>query len=211
MPYSAGTVRDIPVRALRLCGLTWTGHCLWYSDAVRNQIAALDPGSGEVTHRIACPDVCTDLTTIGGNLVQVAGKERALRVIAPESGEIVGELPNPRPGSALGGLEATRDGLWLGYEDLRVIDLRRPGDLELIASFPVRHAVVGVTVSDHYLAYSDRAGTINLVDLVENREVQSIAVNGSPTGIAWDGTWIWYCDYATFQIRAIEVPGIAGI
>jgi hypothetical protein len=211
MPYAAGTIRDIPVRALKLCGLTWNGQYLWYSEAVRNQIVALDPGSGEIAHRIPCPGVRTDLTTLGGNLVQVAGEHRALRVIAPDSGEVVNELPNPRPGNVLCGLEATWNGVWMGYADLRVIDLRSTDDLELITSVPVQHSVAGVTVSDDYLAYSDyRAGTITLVDLAGRREVISISVNGNPTGITWDGSLIWYCDHATFQVRAIEVPGIAG-
>lgn len=210
MPYAAGTVRDIPVRALKLCGLTWNGEYLWYSEAVQNQIAALDPGSGEIAHRIPCPGVRTDLTTLGGNLVQVAGDDRALRVVSPESGEIVCEFANPRPGSVLCGLEATRHGVWLGYEDLKVIDLRDADDLKLITSAHVRYSVAGVTMSDDYLAYSDyRAGTINLVELGSLREVASVSVHGSPTGITWDGRRLWYCDYATLQVRAIEVPGIA--
>ncbi|MEV4005787.1 hypothetical protein [Actinomadura sp. NPDC049753] len=212
MPYAAGSVRDIPVRGgLKLCGLTWTGQYLWYSEAVQNQIAAMDPRTGEVVRRIPCPGVRTDLTTIGGSLVQVVGERRTLRVIDPESGDVVGELPNPRPGRHLCGLEATGQGVWTGYEDLQVVDLRSAEDLRLIASFPVRRPVAGVTVSDDYLAYADYRGcSINLVDLKQGREVASITVNGSPTGIAWDGQLIWYCDHATLQLRAIEVPGITG-
>ncbi|MDL4776683.1 MULTISPECIES: YncE family protein [Thermomonosporaceae] len=211
MPFAAGSVRDIPVRALKLCGLTWTGQCLWFSEAVSNQIMELDPATGEVARRIPCPEVRTDLTTLDGDLVQVAGERRALRVIDTESGGTVEEKPNPRPGNVLCGMEATRHGLWLGYEDLRVIDLRDPDDLRLIGHYPVRHAVAGVTVSDGFVAYSDyKGGTINLIDLERGTEVASISVAGNPTGIAWDGTRIWYCDYTTLQLRAIEIPGIAG-
>lgn len=211
MPYAAGTVRDIPVSALKPCGLTWTMQYLWYSDAVSNQISALDPLSGTTVRHIPCPQVRSDLTTLGGNLVQVAGDERALRVISLESGEIVSEIANPRPANVLRGIEATRHGVWMGYDDLKVIDLRSAERLELITSIPVRHGVTGVTVSDDYLAYSDYLGTtINLIDLAEQREVLSVSVNGHPTGITWDGNRLWYCDYATFQVRAIEVPGIAG-
>lgn len=211
MPFAAGSVRDIPVRALKLCGLTWTGQCLWFSEAVSNQIMALDPATGEVARRVPCPGVRTDLTTLDGDLVQVAGEHRALRVIDTDSGATVEEKPNPRPGNVLCGLEATRHGLWLGYEDLRVIDLRDPGDLRLIAHYPVRHPVAGVTVSDGFIAYSDYKGaTINLLDLERGTEVASISVAGNPTGIAWDGTRVWYCDYTTLQLRAIEIPGIAG-
>lgn len=212
MMFHAGTVRDIPVLGgLHLCGLTWTGECLWYSEAVGNSIAALDPLSGQILRRIACPGLRTDLTTIGGNLVQVAGEDRSLRFIAPDSGEIVGELPNPRPGNTLCGLEATRNGLWLGYEDLKVIELRSTDNMELIDSVRVIGPVAGVTASDDYLAYSDfRGSTISLVSLADHRESTRVSVNGSPTGIAWDGNLLWYCDYATFQVRAIEIPGIAG-
>ncbi|MFD9737210.1 hypothetical protein [Umezawaea sp. NPDC059074] len=210
MPISLGSVRDIPVRALKLCGLTWSGEFLWFSEAVSNSIMALDPVTGEVERRLPCAGVRTDLTTWTGNLVQVVGDDRALRVIAPDSGTPLLELPNPRPGNVLCGLEAARDGLWFGYEDLRVLDLRDE-DGALLDTIPVSRPVAGLTVSDHYLAYSDyRAGTINLVDIRLRREVASYDVAGNPTGITWDGSRIWYCDYTTLQLRAIEVPGISG-
>jgi hypothetical protein len=210
MPIAVGTVRDIPVRALKLCGLTWSGRHLWFSEAVSNQIMALDLATGQVEHRISCPEVRTDLTTLGGNLVQVVGAGRNLRVIDAESGETVGELPNPRPGHVLSGLEATRHGLWLGYQDLKVIDLRSTEDLRLISSLPVRYPVAGLTVSDGYLAYADHpAATINFLDFETGREVVSVSVPGNPVGIAWDGSRTWYCDYTTLQLRAVEVPGTA--
>ncbi|WP_199444300.1 hypothetical protein [Umezawaea beigongshangensis] len=211
MPMSLGTVRDIPVRALKLCGLTWSGEFLWFSEAVSSRIMALDPVTGSVERRIACPGVRTDLTTLSGNLVQVVGDNRDLRVIDPDSGETVVEMANPRPGHVLCGLEATRDGIWLGYEDLRVLDLRSAENGELLDSIPVTRPIAGLTVSDRFLVYSDhRAGTINLVDVALRRQVASYDVAGNPTGITWDGRRIWYCDYTTLQLRAIEVPGISG-
>ncbi|MFF0717118.1 hypothetical protein [Micromonospora sp. NPDC003816] len=210
MPFAVGTVRDIPVRgALKLCGLTWSAECLWFSEAVSSQIASLDPISGKVVRRLDCPGVRTDLTTIGGRLLQVAGDDRVLRLVDPEDGELLGEFGNPRPGNVLCGLEATRHGLWLGYEDLRQVDLRDPEGFGLIDTFPVRHPVAGLTVSDSYLVYSDHdAATINLYDVAARREVAAYSVAGNPTGITWDGRRIWYCDFTTLQLRAIEVPGI---
>lgn len=209
MHFSAGSVRDIPVRALKLCGLTWSGEFLWFSEAVSNQLMALDPHTGEVEHRIACPGVRTDLTTMDGLLVQVVGDERRLRVVDPQDGRCVGEMPNPRPGHQLSGLEATRDGLWLGYEDLRLVELRDRRTFDLIDTYKVKYPVAGLTVSDHYVAYADhRAGTVNMFDLDSRRDVASYSVAGNPTGITWDGRRIWYCDFTTLQLRAIEVPGI---
>lgn len=211
MPMSLGTVRDIPVRALKLCGLTWSGEFLWFSEAVSNQIMALDPVTGSVERRIPCPGVRTDLTTLAGNLVQVVGDARDLRVIDPASGDTVLEMPNPRPGHVLCGLEATKDGIWLGYEDLRVLDLRSAQNGELIDTIPIPRPVAGLTVSDRFLVYAEhQAGTINLIDVALRRQVASYDVAGNPTGITWDGSRIWYCDYTTLQLRAIEVPGISG-
>ncbi|GAA2714971.1 hypothetical protein ACFY2R_21650 [Micromonospora olivasterospora] len=211
MPFAAGTVRDIPVRAFKLCGLTWFGEFLWFSEAVSNQIMALDPHTGLVEHRIPCPEVRTDLTTLDGYLLQVCGEQRCLRGLNPATGEEVTELPNPRPGHLLRGLEATRHGLWLGYEDLRLVELRDPRGMGLIDTFPVRHGVAGLTVSDSYLVYADyAAATINVYDLRERREVAAYSVAGRPTGVTWDGSRIWYCDHGTLQLRAIDVPGLVG-
>ena len=209
MLFAAGTVRDIPVRAFKLCGLTWSGEFLWFSESVMNQIMALDPYTGQVERRIPCPEVKTGLTTLGGYLLQVVGQERSLRLIDPNTGAVVSETQNPRPGHMLCGLEAAREGLWVGYEDLRVLDLRDVEDLRLVDSIVVGGRIAGVTVSDRYLAYADHhAATITLVDPARRVEAASISVNGNPTGITWDGSRIWYCDYTTLQLRAIEVPGI---
>jgi hypothetical protein len=209
MRFAAGSVRDIPVRALRLCGLTWTGQFLWFSEAVSNQIMALDPYAGSIEHRVPCPGVKADLTTADGYLIQVAGADRALRVIDPVAGCVVDERPNPRPGSTLAGVEATRHGLWLGYDNPGLIELRDRRTLELIESYHIRHPMAGLTVSDNYAVYADRdAGNLNLFDLDTGRDVASYSVAGQPTGVTWDGTRIWYCDYATLQLRAIEIPGI---
>jgi hypothetical protein len=146
---------------------------------------------------------------MGGNLVQVVGPGTDLRLMDAESGAVVGELANPRPGHTLCGLEATRGGVWMGYEDLRVLDLRNGEDLSLIETVPVTHKVSGLTVSDRFVLYADYAcAYINVVDRVQRREVASIWVDGNPTGITWDGSQIWYCDNKTLQLRAIEVPGI---
>ncbi|HEV2887531.1 MAG TPA: hypothetical protein VGX49_11510, partial [Jatrophihabitans sp.] len=176
---------------------------------VTNRIMALDPRTGEVTRRIPCAGVRGDLTTLDGYLIQVVGEDMTLRVIDPDTEATVLEVPNPRPGHLLCGLEATHGGLWLGFEDLRVMDLRRGGGSGLIDCLPIAHPVTGLTVSDRYLFYADRrGGVINVIDLALRREVAAIDVNGNPTGITWDGSQIWYCDYTTLQLRAIEVPGI---
>ncbi|WP_236718085.1 hypothetical protein [Actinoplanes sp. TFC3] len=209
MPFAVGTVRDIPVRALKLCGMTWFGECLCFSEAVSEQIIMVDPVTGEVQHRIPCAGVLTDLTTANGLLLQVAGDQRCIRVVNPGNGGEIGEIANPRPGHKLRGLEANRHGLWLGYDDLHLVELRDPRELTLIDVFQVRRGIAGLTASDSYLIYADQAGgTINVYDLEARREIAGYSVAGNPTGLAWDGQLIWYCDFTTLQLRAVELPGL---
>jgi hypothetical protein len=209
MLIAAGSVRDIAVRAFKLCGLTWSGEYLWFSEAVTNQIMSLDPHTHEVLRRIPCPGVHADLTTVGGNLLQVVADPMALRVIDCDTGSIIDERPSPRPEHKLCGLEAGHDGIWMGFADTGVIDLRDAESFRLLDSFAVAHPMGGLAVSDRYLFCADHpAGLIHVVDLAGRTEEAAIDVNGNPTGITWDGSQIWYCDDTTLQLRAIEVPGI---
>ncbi|RLK58096.1 hypothetical protein [Actinokineospora cianjurensis] len=208
MTILAGIVRDLPLRALELCGVTWSGEFLWYSEAFTGLITAIDAVTGARSGEIPCADIRADLTTMDGYLVQVVGDGRDLRMLAPEDGRVIAEFANPRPGHTLTGIEAGRDGLWLGYADLKVLDLRDPSDFHLIDCVAVRRPPAGLTVSDGFLAYSDTNGaTITLVDVATRREQVSVRVWGKPAGLTWDGSLIWYCDLATLQLRAVELPG----
>lgn len=209
MLYAAGSVREIPVNGEQLCGLTWTGEFLWFSDAVLQQIQAVDPQTGKVVQKIECPGVQTGLTTLDGLLFQVVRPDRMLRVIDPVSGNTVKELTNPRPGAELCGIEATAQGIWLGYERPTILELRDCRDLVLLDTYSVGRPVAGVTATDHFVAYADyTSAEINLLDPLARSTVISIGVNGNPTGLTWDGVRIWYCDYSSVQLRAIEVPGV---
>ncbi|WP_026421241.1 hypothetical protein [Actinokineospora inagensis] len=208
MTILAGIVRDLPLQALELCGVTWSGEFLWYSESFTGRIAAIDSLTGDQAGEIACADIRADLTTLDGSLLQVVGAGRDLRMLDPDDGHVVAEFANPRPGHTLTGLEAGRDGLWLGYQDLKVLDLRDPSDFHLIDCVPVRRPPSGVTVSDGFVVYSDHRGSmITLVNPDDHREQVSVRVWGNPTGLTWDGSLIWYCDHATLQLRAVELPG----
>lgn len=208
MTLKVESTRDIPVPAGHLCGLAWSGQLLWFSEAEQGRIMAVDPHSGVVVRQLDCPGVRTDLTTRDGHLLQVVGGERALRAVDPDSGAVVAETPGPRPGHTLCGLEVSRHGIWFGYEDLRLID-RRDEEGRLLDSIPVSGAVAGITVTDRHLVYADyTAGTLTVVDPGRHREVASYAVPGNPTGLTWDGSRVWYCDYTTSQLRAVILPAL---
>ena len=46
---------------------------------------------------------------------------------------------------------------------------------------------------------------INLLDMDTGRTM-SIPVEGNPTGLGWDGSRFWYCDYTNIRLRAIKFP-----
>jgi hypothetical protein len=207
MLYAAGSVRDVSVDADNLCGLTWSGQCLWYSDSIREQVVAVDPYTATTVQRIRCEGLRVGLAIVDGNLVYAAGPDLRLQIIDPNTGTLLAEARNPRPGEVLGGLEGGRDGLWMGYRDC--LELRRVTDFALLNSTPVPGSISGITVTDRYVAYSDRrTEAITLVDTVLGQAVLPINVHGTPTGLAWDGSRVWYCDTAASRLRAIDVPGI---
>jgi hypothetical protein len=207
MLYAAGSVHDVSVEAEMLAGLTWSGELLWFADAGRERVVAVDPQVGRSEAVIACPDLRRGLATLGGNLVYAAGPDYRLRIIDPASGDLVAETRNPRAGEEIVGLEGGRQGLWVGYRNS--LDLRNTKDFSLVNCLAVRGRVSGVTVTDRYVVYSDRpAEYIVVVDPATEQEILPINVHGTPTGLAWDGSRIWYCDNAHNRLRAIDVPGL---
>src|SRR5262249_34471744 len=146
---------------------------------------------------------------IGRRLIQVVTPERRLREIDVDSGVTVGEASNPRPDGELCGIENSAAGLWLGYRDKPRLDLRRTQNLELIDTIRVDDDVAGVTVVNQFIAFASHpSAIIHLVDPTAKAVVASVSVPGNPTGLTFDGHRIWYCDYTTVQLRAIELPGL---
>ncbi len=200
--------KAIPVEGRHLCGLAWLDGLLWYSDGTLDQIIAVDPENGEIAERLTCRGVRTGLTAAdeGRRLLQVVGGDKRLRALEPHTGEVLEEYPNPRPGCELCGLHDTADGLWMGYQRPPVIDLRRHADREALVSLPVRDDVADLTVMRGLVVFASHRGRrLNVVDPRAERIVEVIPVAGCPTGLTWDGTRLWYCDYPTSHLRAIEV------
>jgi hypothetical protein len=198
----------VPVDGSHLCGLAWLGGLLWYSDAGLEELIAVDPDTGAVASRLPCPGVRTGLTAAAGGtrLVQVVGPDKRLRAIEPQAGEVLEEYPNPRPGGELCGLHDTSDGLWTGYQRPPVLDLRRHVDHEPIVSIPVEEDVADVTVAGERVVFANhRDGRLNVVHPGLARIVTVIPVAGHPTGLTWDDTRLWYCDYGAGRLRAVEV------
>ena len=200
-------MRSLRVEGSHLCGLAWLDGLLWYSDAGLEEIVAVDPATGAVASRLPCPGVRTGLTSAGAGtrLVQVVGPDKRLRSIDPRTGDMLGELPNPRPGGELCGLHDTPGGLWTGYQRPPVLDLRRHEGLDAIVSIPVDQDVADLTVAGDYVVFANHPeARLNVVDPEARWIVETIPVEGNPTGLTWDGERFWYCDYSAGRVRSVE-------
>jgi hypothetical protein len=214
MLYAAGPYHDLSIEAAAPCGLTWTGSLLWLADSGHERAIGVDPHSGEQLAVVPCPGLRSGLATSDGHLVYVAGADSELCTVEISSGKVVERAANPRRGREISGLEGGRLGLWIGHGE--VLDWRTPPDLRLVDSIGVSNPVTGITLTDRYVVYCTHPtrpmrvplGTIVVVDPTAREEVLSINVHGTPTGLAWDGSRIWYCDYSSSRLRAIDVPGI---
>jgi hypothetical protein len=205
--YTAASVRDHSVDADQLSGLTWSGHALWYADAGRERAVCLDPRTGLPGAELACPGLVAGLTNLGGCLLYATAT--TLRLCEPQSGDILREVASHRSGVPVRGMEAGRDGIWLGWPD--ALELRHASDLRLLGTVPTPLGVAGVTVTDRYVAHTDLLGeAITVFDLQAGRNVLQIQVDGRPaTSLTWDGLRLWYADAGNMRLRALDVPGLS--
>lgn len=200
--------KAIRVRGRHLCGLTWLDGLLWYSDGTLDRIFGVDPDTGDVAAELECRGVRTGLTAADGGrcLMQVVGGDKRLRALDPRNGELLWEEPNPRPGDELCGIHETPEGLWTGYQRPPVIELRRPGDREPVVSVPVEDDVADLTVMGDRVVFASHVGCrLNVLDPRAGRIVEVVPVSGGPTGLTWDGRRLWYCDYGTSHLRAVDM------
>lgn len=207
---TAGDDVAVRVPGRHLCGLTWLDGLLWYSDHGLDEIIAVDPATGAVVNRFPCPGVRTGLTAVDGErLIQVVDGDKRLRELDPHTGQVIAEYPNPRPGGELCGIQSTPDGLWTGYSDPPVIELRRLPDPEPILSVPVNEDVADLTVAGDLVVFANHPDArLNFLDPRARLIVEVVHVMGKPTGLTWDGERLWYCDYAASHLRAVEVASL---
>lgn len=193
-----------------LLGLAWGGDLLWASDRATNTIIGVDALSGAVLERVPCPEIEGDLTIHDGLLYQVTGRRRTITVLDPESRSVVGEIANPRPGYHLSALCAAGDTLWIGYTDRLLADRLALSDHERQPDLQLGTGSRGFALTDSVLiASSDSHSLIAVHSLSGNGGARQFEVQGQPTGLAWDGTRLWYADPSIPFLRAVEVPGLA--
>jgi outer membrane protein assembly factor BamB len=188
------------------CGLTWDGTYLWHSDQDAASIYAIDRTTGAVIRTFRCSLVRADLTFDGSMLCQVGGRPKRLVLVDPETGEVTGRREISPPSGRVTGVEIGPEGLWACLRAPTVVQLRDYPAMQVTREFAVPgDGPSGLTYADGLVVYGEyEAGMLHAIDSTDGSYVGSTRVDGRPTGIAWDGTRLWYCDFPGRVIRAID-------
>jgi hypothetical protein len=204
-------VRSVSAPAGYLCGLTWDGVKLWHSDQDAGKIWALDPVTGAVSRTIDCGWVRADLTYHDGLLWQVGGRPKRLVLIDPGTGRVVGQKQVLPASGRLCGIEIGPEGAWMCLRSPSVLQLRDLETMTVQAEFPIEGAPSGATYAHGVVVYGEfEVGLLRAVDTATGELLDTLQVAGHPTGMAWDGEHIWYCDFAARAVKAVSLDVLAG-
>ncbi len=152
---------------------------------------------------LACPAVRTCLSFDGGRLWQVAGHPKALRCLDPADGTVLRVLPLDSEHAC--GIEVRGPVFWLTKEGEGRLELRSLADGRVLRSLAAERRVAGVTVAHGLVWYAVDAGSLLVaLDLESGAERARHHVEGTPTGLTWDGEHLWYADFAGRRLVAVE-------
>ena len=200
----------IPGPATYMCGLTWDGTLLWHSDQGAEQIYGIDPRDGTVVRQFPCAHVRADLAFDGDRLCQIGGRPKRLVLIDRSTGEVTGEKAVPPASGRLTGAERGPEGMWTVLRGPTVVQLRDATTMAVLREFPVRgESPSGLTYADGVVVHGDfDAGTLSAMDPVTGEHLGTVAVPGKPTGLAWDGRRLWYCDFAARAFSSLDLSAV---
>jgi streptogramin lyase len=199
-------VRSLPAPADYMCGLTWDGHLLWHSDQGAQEIYGIDPATGEVVRKFPCVELRADLAFADGDLWQVGGRPKRLLRIDPHTGELRAERPVRPSSGRLCGVEAGPEGLWMCLRGPAVVQLRDLDTMSVQHEVPVLGQPSGLTYVRGVVLYSDfEDGLVRAVDPATGAQLAEAEVEGHPVGMTFDGTDVWYCDFAARRLKALAL------
>jgi outer membrane protein assembly factor BamB len=200
----------LPAPGNYLCGLTWDGTYLWHSDQNAAEIYAIDRVTGSVVRTSSCHEVRADLTYDGSMLCQVGGKPKRLLLVDPVSGTVTGQRGIPPASGRVTGVEIGPEGLWLVLRAPNVVQLRDYPAMAIRREYPVPgSAPSGLTYADGIVVFGEfQSGALHAIDAETGVHVGSMRLDGRPTGMTWDGEWLWYCDFPARALRPVDLADL---
>jgi hypothetical protein len=102
--------------------------------------------------------------------------------------------------------------MWLCLRGPTVLQLRDYPSMAVLREHPVAgNAPAGLTVADGVVLHGDFADRrISATDPMTGAELGSVTVPGNPTGLTWDGEYVWYCDFPARRLNALRIDDIVG-
>ncbi|WP_447002692.1 hypothetical protein ACRAKI_23620 [Saccharothrix isguenensis] len=208
-PTTVPVVRSLPSPGAYMCGLTWSDGLLWHSDQDAGRIWAVDPRYGDVERELECSRVRADLTYHDSLLCQIGGRPKRFVLVDPESGEVVGTKPVEPASGRLCGAEMTAAGMWMCLREPAVLQLRDFETMTVRREMPIVGTPSGMTCVNRTVVYGEfETGLVRAVDTTTEQVVGTARVEGRPTGMAWDGYSLWYCDFAARRFKAIRLDDV---
>jgi streptogramin lyase len=187
-------------------GVTYDGQHVWF--ASKDQLHALDPGSGTIARSIATP-AHGGTAFDGQHLYQLA--EDHIQKIDPKTGRVLATIPAP-PGGGHSGLAWAEGTLWVGQYRERKIHQIDPKTGALLKTLESNRFVTGVSWVDGELwhgTWEDDASELRRVDpetgtVLDRLELPS-GVNVS--GLESNGRELFFCGGGgTRKVRAVRRP-----
>lgn len=190
-----------------LCGLAWDGRYLWHSDQIAGKFFALGSSDGIVRQVIEYQGIRGDLTFIGNHLCQVGERPRRLIIVDPATGSVVDKREVLPKSARLMGIDIGEDGdLWMCLRDPGVLQRRDWETLSVQDEVAVPGRPSGLTCVGGIVVYSEfEDGLLRAVDARSGIVTGQFKLPSRPTGVAWDGRYLWYCDMPAARINALAV------
>lgn len=197
--------------------LAWDGDSIWYSNRNTETIYQVDPTSGEITQSIETGlDSPSGIEATNDSLWVVTNsysEKNYIHELNPNTGEEISKIP--APGSSLGGLAYDGQNLWTTAEGKSGTGIYKvnPQSGEVVKSLETRRvsSTSGLAWGKGFLWV---AGSQYIAQIDPStpsgepvQEFESPYVG--PTGVAWDGGYLWETAPANNTITRVNVGRVS--
>ncbi|WP_161605868.1 PKD domain-containing protein [Halococcus thailandensis] len=197
--------------------LAWDGDSIWYSNRNTETIYQVDPTSGEITQSIGTGlDSPTGIEATNNGLWVVTdsyNEKNYIHKLNPNTGEEISKIP--APGSSRGGLAYDGQNLWTIAEGESGTGIYKidPQSGEVVKSLETRRVspTSGLAWGKGFLWVSGSEYIAQIDPSTPSGEpVQEFeSPYFVPTGVAWDGGYLWETETANNTITRVNVGQVS--